>query len=99
MGLIAAPGACTRCARFPLPIPGVGTVCMCGTPTLPEPEVDMPTLSYTVTRTITLTVDITPDDAKDARDRGVSLAEQAADMADAYPLTLWNVADEDVTPA
>lgn len=62
-------------------------------------DTDTVTLSYRVQRTLVLDIDVTPDDAKDARDRGVSLAEQAADMADAYPLTLWNVADEDVTPS
>lgn len=60
---------------------------------------DTVTLSYRVQRTLVLDIDVTPDDAKDAYDRGMTITEMAADMADAYPLTLWNVADEDVTPS
>lgn len=60
---------------------------------------DTPTLSYTITRTISITIDVTPDDAADARDRGETCAEFAADLADMMPPGAWTVVDEQVTPA
>lgn len=56
---------------------------------------DTPTLSYTITRTISITI----DDAADARDRGETCAEFAADLADMMPPGAWTVVDEQVTPA
>lgn len=57
------------------------------------------TLSYTVTRVITLTVDVTPDEATEAREIGETLAEYAAAVADVHPASAWTVTDETVTPA
>lgn len=103
MGLIAAPGACIKCARFPLWAGPLGLVCMCGTPTLAdvtEPEADdAPTLSYTVTRTVQITVDVTPDDAIDARERGETCAEYAQAVAELMGPGAWTVVDETVAPA
>ena len=57
------------------------------------------TLSYVVTRTMTLTVDVTPDEATEARDMGETLAEYAAAVADVHPPSAWTVADETVVPS
>lgn len=57
------------------------------------------TLSYVVTRTMTLTVDVTPDEATEAREIGETLAEYAAAVADVHPASAWTVVDETVTPA
>lgn len=57
------------------------------------------TLSYVVTRTMTLTVDVTPDEATEAREIGETLAEYAAAVADIHPASAWTVTDETVTPA
>jgi hypothetical protein len=57
------------------------------------------TLPYTVTRTMTLTVDVTPDEATEAREIGETLAEYAAAVADVHPASAWTVTDETVTPA
>lgn len=57
------------------------------------------TLSYTVTRTMALKVDVTPDEATEARDMGETLAEYAAAVADVHPASAWTVVDETVAPA
>lgn len=57
------------------------------------------TLSYAVTRTITLTVDVTPDEAREAREMGETCAEYAGAVAEVMPASAWNVIDETVTPA
>lgn len=59
---------------------------------------DSLTLSYTVTRTMTLTVDVTPDEACEARDRGETLAEFAVYIAANLPDESWTVVDETVGP-
>jgi hypothetical protein len=58
-----------------------------------------PTLSYVVTRTVTLTVDVTPDEATEAREIGETLAEYAAAVADVHPASAWTVVDETVMPS
>lgn len=60
---------------------------------------DTVTLSYTVTRTIQLTVDVTPDEAREARDMGETCAEYAAAVADCHPASAWAVVDETVMPS
>lgn len=58
-----------------------------------------PVLSYTVTRTLTLTIDVTPDEAHEARDMGETCAEYAAAVADVHPPSAWAVVDETVMPS
>lgn len=57
------------------------------------------TLSYRVTRTIHIDIDVTPDDAQEANERGETLAEYAAAMADVEPASAWTVCDETVMPS
>lgn len=57
------------------------------------------TLSYKVTRTLSVIVDVTPEDAREAHDMGETCAQYAREVADCYPASMWDVDNEDVTPA